>query len=105
MPAGGARPGAGRKSKAEELKLIEKLTPMEEIALQKLKAGIDKGDFAYLKLFFEYFYGKPSETIGVEHSGEIASVPLDPTKLSSNTIRELLDARRGVDAAEGIGKA
>lgn len=102
---GGARPGAGRKSKAEELKLIEKLTPMEETALQKLKAGIEKGDFTYLKLFFEYFYGKPTETIGVEHSGEIATVPLDPTKLSTETIRELLEARRGADASTGASAA
>jgi len=94
MPAGGYRPGAGRKSKAEELKLIEKLSPMESIALEKLKAGVDKGDFAFIKLYFEYYFGKPTETIDLEHSGEIDTVPLDVSKLSDATIRELLNARR-----------
>lgn len=102
---GGARPGAGRKSKAEELKLIEKLSPMEDSALKMLQAGLDKKEFAYLKLYFEYFYGKPTEKIDLEHSGEIASVPLDPSKLSTATIRELLEARRGTSTPEGTSAA
>ena len=96
MPAGGIRPGAGRKSKAEELKLIEKLTPMEETALAALLKGVTKGDFQFIKLYFEYYFGKPSETIALEHSGEIENrVTLDAGKLSESTIRELLNARRG----------
>jgi hypothetical protein len=98
MPAGGARPGAGRKSKAEELKLIEKLSPLEGKALKLLQDGLDNGEFAYLKLYFEYFYGKPTETIDVEHSGGMDNkVELDVSKLSDDTIRHLLDARRGKD--------
>ena len=34
---GGAREGAGRKSKAEEQSLIEKLTPLEPIAFEALQ--------------------------------------------------------------------
>lgn len=98
MPAGGFRPGSGRKSKAEELKLIEKLSPMEGIALEKLQAGINKGDFAFIKLYFEYYFGKPTETIDLEHSGEIQTVPLDASKLSDTTIRELLNARGRKDS-------
>lgn len=94
MPAGGARPGAGRKSKAEELKLIEKLTPMESLALEKLQQGLNKGDFQYVKLYFEYYFGKPTETLELDHSGEINTVQLDASKLSDTAIRELLNARR-----------
>ena len=36
---GGARKGAGRKSKASEQKLIENLTPMNEMALKSLEKG------------------------------------------------------------------
>jgi len=98
MPAGGARPGAGRKSKAEELKLIEKLSPLEDTALRLLKEGLTNGEFPYLKLYFEYFYGKPTETIDVEHSGGVdGKVELDVSKLSDDAIRQLLDARRGKD--------
>ena len=62
---GGARKGAGRKPKADELKLIESLdkyiNPQE--AFEKLKAlAINSDNFAALKLYFEYRYGKPKET-------------------------------------------
>lgn len=100
---GGRRPGAGRKSKAEELKLIEKLSPMESIALEKLHAGVTKGDFQYLKLWFEYYFGKPTESINVDLEGDVETVvTLDPSKLSDAAIRELLNARRGKDTPDGI---
>jgi hypothetical protein len=70
MKNGGARPGAGRKSKAEELKLIERLSPMQDDALEALKKGIRKGEHAFLKLFMEYMYGKPHEKLDVTSNGE-----------------------------------
>jgi hypothetical protein len=62
MAHGGKRQGAGRKAKADELNLIEKLTPLEDAAYQALKAGVEKGDFKYVQLFYNYYAGKPRET-------------------------------------------
>jgi hypothetical protein len=62
MSWGGKREGSGRKAKAEELKLLEKLSPLEDAAYIALKDGIEKGDFKYVQLYFNYFYGKPTET-------------------------------------------
>jgi len=59
---GGKREGSGRKSKAEEVQLIERLTPLEDKAYRALEAGIDKGDFKYVQLFYHYYAGKPKET-------------------------------------------
>ena len=59
---GGARAGAGRKPKAEEVVLIERLSPLDDLALEKLKEGLEKGSFPHLKLFHDYRYGKPRET-------------------------------------------
>jgi hypothetical protein len=59
---GGKREGSGRKSKAEEVQLIERLTPLEDKAYKALEAGIDKGDFKYVQLFYHYYAGKPKET-------------------------------------------
>ena len=59
---GGARPGAGRPSKAEEVKLIERLGPLEGKAFEALKRGIESGDFKYVQLFYHYYAGKPRET-------------------------------------------
>lgn len=58
----GGHKTAGRKSKAEEVQLIERLTPLEPKAFEALKAGIEKGDFKYVQLFYNYYAGKPRET-------------------------------------------
>jgi hypothetical protein len=68
---GGKREGAGRKSKVDELALLEALKPYDEDCHAKIFQGIKEGDFRYIKLFMEYRYGKPKQQI--EHSGNIGS--------------------------------
>lgn len=60
---GGKRPNSGRKSKAEELGLKEKLQPMEADFLKVLHRELKKGNPVALKMFAEYYYGKPKETV------------------------------------------
>jgi len=60
---GGAREGAGRKSKAEEQGLIEKLTPLEPMAFKALTDAINDGKDWAVKLFFQYKFGMPKQTI------------------------------------------
>ena len=62
MAHGGKRAGSGRKSKSDEINLIEKLSPLEDAAYQALKAGVEAGDFKYVQLFYNYYAGKPKET-------------------------------------------
>ena len=59
---GGKREGAGRKPKSEEVALIEKLTPLEPLAFAALEKGLEKGDFKFTQLFYNYYAGKPRET-------------------------------------------
>ena len=51
---GGTREGAGRKPKSDEIKLIEALSPLDEVAFAKLKEGVESGSFYHLKLLFYY---------------------------------------------------
>ena len=67
---GGAREGSGRKSKAEEQNLIEKLSPLEEQAFLKLSEAIDNGKDWAIKMFFEYMFGKPRQQTDVTSMGE-----------------------------------
>ena len=64
---------AGRKPKAEEMALIDKLNPLEEEGLKQLKEGVERGEFRYVKLFFQYYYGKPTERreLNVSHEQPI----------------------------------
>jgi hypothetical protein len=68
MAHGGKRNGAGRRPKAEELELIERLSPLDEMAMKKLEEGLKAGEFQYIKMFFEYRFGKPKESISVKSS-------------------------------------
>ena len=69
---GGKREGAGRKSKAEEMQLIEMLNTHidKDEAILKLKALIDTGDFKAIQLYMNYMYGKPKETKDISISSE-----------------------------------
>lgn len=62
---GGARKGAGRKPKADELKFISKLDNIidSDDAIKKLKQLIQDDNFNALKLYLEYRFGKPKEVI------------------------------------------
>jgi len=59
----GGNKNAGRKPKADEQKLIEKLTPLEATAYKALDNALKSEEGWAVKLFFEYMYGKPKQTI------------------------------------------
>lgn len=65
----GGNKNAGRKPKADEIVMIEKLSPLDDIAFEKLKEGVEGGSFHHLKLFYEYRYGKPRQMIDVTTNG------------------------------------
>lgn len=60
---GGHSTNGGRKSKAEEQSLIEKLTPLEETAFKALTNGLNEGKDWAVKLYFQYKFGMPKQTI------------------------------------------
>ena len=67
---GGARQGAGRKPKADEMKLIERLDKLidKDEALSKLGELVAKADIRALQLYLSYRYGKPKESIDLNSS-------------------------------------
>ena len=66
----------GRPSKAEEQKLIENLTPMNPDALKSLEIGLKNKEQWAVKLFFEYFYGKPQQRVDVTTNFESLNIPI-----------------------------
>ena len=75
---GGARPGAGRKPKIQEIKIIEQMdavsVPNEiwEALLFKVK----EGDTAAIKLWLSYRFGMPKQQIDVTTNGESIAPPI-----------------------------
>lgn len=71
---GGAREGAGRKPKAEELKLIERLDAIidSDEALNTLGNLVLKGDMRAVQLYMGYRYGKPKESVDINSSEGIS---------------------------------
>ena len=65
---GGAREGGGRPSKSDEQKMIEKLSPMENQALEALQKQVALGEAWAIQLFFKYYYGLPK--IHIDHTSD-----------------------------------
>ena len=66
----GENRGQGRKPKADEQKLIEKLTPLVPKAYKALEISLQDAEGWAVKLFFEYMYGKPKQQVDVTTDGE-----------------------------------
>ena len=60
----------GRPAKADEIAMIEKLSPMQDKAYEALKNGVENGDFKFVQLYFNYYAGKPKETRDVTVNAE-----------------------------------
>ena len=69
---GGKREGAGRKPKADEIKLIERIDNVidQDKAMMKLGELVMDGNMQAIKLYFEYRYGKPKESVDIHTTGE-----------------------------------
>lgn len=63
---GGARANAGRKPKSVEDDLKNKLSPMDDLALNLLNDKLESGCMLALKLFMEYRWTKPRQEVSVE---------------------------------------
>ena len=66
----GGHKTAGRKPKADEIAMIEKLSPMEDKAYKALEEGVERGDFKFVQLYFNYYAGKPKETKDITLNNE-----------------------------------
>jgi len=76
MASGGARKGSGRKGKAAEQQLIERLSPLEDIAFAALKSALsnEKAQSWAVPLYFNYKYGQPQAKVDVTSNGEKLSL-------------------------------
>ena len=73
----GGHKTAGRKSKSEEVQMIERLSPLEPKAFEALEKGIEEGNFKYVQMFYNYYAGKPKETKDISITSEQPLFNLD----------------------------
>jgi len=62
---------AGRKPKAEEQRLIERLSPMADLAYTALQSALEEQEPWAVKMWMEYMYGKPKQMIEQEIKQDI----------------------------------
>jgi len=77
---GGARPGAGRKRRMEEHEIIERLSPMADVAFKVLKEKIAEGDMKAIQIFCSYFIGLPTQKIENKIEGQLNQVSVEVIK-------------------------
>ena len=68
---GGKRDGSGRKPKAEEQKLIERLSPMADLAYTALQSALKEHEPWAVKMWMEYMYGKPKQMIETKQTHNV----------------------------------
>jgi hypothetical protein len=77
---GGSRPGAGRKRRLEEHEIMERLSPLHDIAIAALSAGLEKNDMKAVDIYFRYAYGLPTQRIENKIEGNLNSVSVEVIK-------------------------
>jgi len=85
--SGGARPGAGRKPKADEIKVIEQ---MDSVMItfdvwSALAAKVESGDVQAIKTWLSYRFGMPKQQI------EQTNVNIDAGQLTDEEIKKIND--------------
>ena len=75
---GGVRPGAGRKPKIQEIKIIEQMDAIcvPEKIWSALLMKCSQGDTAALKLWLSYRFGLPKQQIDITSNGENIAPPI-----------------------------
>jgi hypothetical protein len=72
----GGHKTAGRKSKSDEQNLIELLSPMQSDAHKALQDNVKAGEAWAVKLYFEYMYGKPKQSVDHTTGGDKLNIPI-----------------------------
>lgn len=81
----GGNKNAGRKSKADEQDLIEKLSPLEPLAFKALTEALKEGKDWAVKLFFQYNFGMPKQIIEQTNIGEVTKIILTDAVTNTNS--------------------
>ena len=83
---------AGRKTKADEQKLLEKLKPYDDKVLQVLINNVMDNESWAVKMFMDYRYGKPKERLDVTTNGNDINLNINyaGTKTNDSSPEDLI---------------
>jgi len=81
----GSRSKRGQAKITIELK--ERLKDLQGDVYEAMKQGIKEREFQYIKLWFEYYYGKPKQSLDVKQTN------IKPLEISFNYTPEEKDKR------------
>jgi hypothetical protein len=75
---GGARVGAGRKPKIQEIKVIEQMDAVSvpSVIWEALLFKVKEGDTAAIKLWLSYRFGMPKQQLDITTNGESIAPPI-----------------------------
>lgn len=93
---GGARPNSGRKSKAIEQKVSERMKCVLASMYggdedEAIKAAWNSGEPTLMKFILSHAYGNPTDNINLS-GGLTNTIEYDLSKVKSDTLKELLNA-------------
>jgi len=75
----------------EEHEIIQKLTPMEDLAFNVLQQKIKEGDMKAIQIFMQYFIGLPTQKIENKIEGNLNQVNVEVIKVNKDEIEKSLN--------------
>lgn len=90
MPRGGKRENAGRPKRVDEAELMRRLDPLVDSAFEALNKAVLNREAWAIKLFFEYWAGKPLQRVDMTTDGEQINRPNVVTTLTPDQLKEYL---------------
>ena len=101
MAHGGKRDGAGRPSKADEIKKLDMMDSVAEPlkVWQSLWKLCEKENHQALRTWIEYRFGKPKERIDLTSDDEPLGNRFDLSKLTTKQLDALIELHEGHDTS------
>ena len=76
--------GGGRKPKADEQEIIERLSPLEDKFIAAMERGLEQTQGWAVKIFADYYWGKPKESLEVTSEEGIKNITFTVVKTNQD---------------------
>jgi len=79
---------AGRKPKADEQEIIDRLSPLEDAFIGAMQRGLAQTQGWAVKIFAEYYWGKPKERLEVTSEEGVKNITFTVVKTTKDEVQD-----------------
>jgi hypothetical protein len=84
----GVKGKSGRKPKATEQQILDRLSPLEGAFIEAMQRGLEETQGWAVKIFADYYWGKPKERLEVTSEEGIKNITFTVVKTNQDEIQD-----------------